>query len=74
MSLIDDIRAAQVRAGEKVVIENLRQLGLAPPARYERQPDHDRRIGRGDDFAGDAWRDRQNGEITYVAVGHDPNG
>lgn len=42
-------------------------------ARYIREPDNDRRIGRGDDFAGDAWRDRQTGEIKYVAVGHNPN-
>ena len=40
--------------------------------RFIREPDHDRRIGRGDDFAGDAWRDLRTGEIKYVAVGHRP--
>jgi hypothetical protein len=51
--------------------------------RYKRRPEYDRRIGRGDDHAGDAWEDTQrtvNGgswcamSIVYVAVGYDPNG
>lgn len=33
----------------------------------------DRRIGRGDDFAGDCWMDLQTKERRYVAVGHNPN-
>lgn len=72
LTIGDDIRRAQMHAGEQAVIANLR-LGLAEPERYIREPDNDRRIGRGDDFAGDAWRDRQTGEIKYVAVGHNPN-
>jgi len=45
----------------------------APPAIYKREPEHDRRIRRGDDFAGDAWRNTETGELSYVAVGVDPN-
>lgn len=41
--------------------------------RYERAPEHDRRIGRSDDWAGDAWRDRETGKIRYTVVGHDLN-
>jgi hypothetical protein len=41
--------------------------------RYIRQQQHDRRIGRGDDFAGDAYEDTATGVIVYVAVGVDPN-
>ena len=44
-----------------------------PHERYVREPAHDRRIRRGDDFAGDAWRDSATKEIRYVAVGHNPN-
>lgn len=46
------------------------------PAQYNRfirAPQHDRRIGRGDDFAGDAWLDQRTGEIEYGAVGVDRN-
>jgi len=41
--------------------------------RYERKPEHDRRIARGDDFAGDAWLDTTTGEIVYGAAGYDRN-
>ena len=41
---------------------------------YIRTPEHDRRIHRGDDFAGDAWEDIFTGKIRYVAVGYNPNG
>jgi len=41
--------------------------------RFERRPDQDRRIRRGDDFAGDAWLDRKTGRIVYSVVGHDRN-
>jgi hypothetical protein len=40
---------------------------------YIRRPEHDRRIDRGDDFAGDAWLDTTTGQLVYVVVGHDPN-
>lgn len=40
---------------------------------YERKPEHDRRIARGDDFAGNAYLDTTTGEIIWVAVGVDPN-
>ncbi len=43
-----------------------------PRPRFTRAPEHDRRIGRGDDFAGDAWRDNRTQRITYAAVGHGP--
>lgn len=36
---------------------------------WKRAPEHDRRIRRGDDFAGDAWRNTETGEIRWVAVG-----
>ena len=41
--------------------------------RYERKPEHDRRIKRGDDFAGDAWLDTMTGKIVYGTVGYDRN-
>lgn len=41
---------------------------------WVRAPQHDRRISRGDDFAGDAWMDRQTGTIRYVVVGQSPGG
>ena len=41
--------------------------------RFVRVPEQDRRIGRGDDFAGDAWLDRHTGQIVYGAVGVDRN-
>lgn len=41
---------------------------------WVRAPQHDRRISRGDDFAGDAWMDRQTGTIRFVAVGQSPDG
>jgi hypothetical protein len=41
--------------------------------RFQRVSNHDRRIRRGDDFAGDTWRDRETGAITYVAVGQKPD-
>lgn len=42
--------------------------------RYKREQKYDKRISRGDDFAGDAWSDTQwENMITYVAVGIDPN-
>lgn len=50
--------------------------------RYIRRPDYDRRMGRGDDFAGDAWEDITQtvqgdgwGAVTivYTVVGYDPN-
>ncbi len=45
-----------------------------PTARYIRRPDHDRRFARGDDFAGDAWHDRDTDQIVYCVVGHAPIG
>jgi hypothetical protein len=40
--------------------------------RWERAPEHDRRIARGDDFAADAWRNLRTGKIRLVAVGCRP--
>ena len=39
--------------------------------RYKRKPEHDKRIRRGDDFAGDAWLDTETGNIVYGVVGYD---
>lgn len=39
---------------------------------WERVPEKDRRIERGDDYAGDAWRYIVTGEIKYTAVGYGP--
>jgi hypothetical protein len=44
-----------------------------PPRRYERRTAHDKRLRRGDDYAGDAWFDTVEKRIKYVAVGTDPN-
>ena len=41
--------------------------------RFIREPAGDRRIARGDDFAGDAWIDNESGELVYGAVGFDRN-
>ena len=41
--------------------------------KYTRAPEHDRRIKRGDDFAGDAWLNNETGQIEYGAVGYDRN-
>lgn len=41
--------------------------------KYTRAPEHDRRIERGDDFAGDAWLNNETGDIEYGVVGHDRN-
>lgn len=40
--------------------------------RYTRAPWLDKRIRRGDDFAGDAWTDDQDGSVRYTAVGCRP--
>ncbi len=39
---------------------------------YFRTPMQDKRFARGDDYAGDAWRNVETGEIKIVAVGHSP--
>jgi hypothetical protein len=36
---------------------------------WKRAPEHDKRIERGDDFAGDAYRNAETGELRWVAVG-----
>ena len=41
--------------------------------KYVRHPEGDRRIARGDDFAGDCWQNTETNELRYVAVGRDPN-
>lgn len=40
---------------------------------YIRKPEHDRRIERGDDFAGDAWLNTRTGNIEWGTVGCDRN-
>lgn len=41
--------------------------------RYIRSPEHDLRIARGDDYAGDAWYDGDLCRTVHVAVGRNPN-
>lgn len=43
-----------------------------PGIDYIRDPRFDKRIARGDDYAGDAWRD-STGLLRWVAVGHVPH-
>lgn len=40
---------------------------------YIRAPEHDRRIGRGDDYAADGWRHTDTGQVIRVVVGYNPN-
>ena len=40
---------------------------------YIRRLDKDKRIGRGDDFAADAWQCAKTGRVRLVAVGPNPN-
>lgn len=40
---------------------------------FVREESQDKRISRGDDFAGDAWKNQKTGEVLHVTVGHDPN-
>lgn len=40
--------------------------------RYVRAPEHDKRIRRGDDWAGDAWIHIDTGKLTWCVVGHTP--
>jgi hypothetical protein len=56
------------------VMYDCRDAVLKAPNRYIRQEQHDKRIARGDDFAGDAWLDKESNEIVYGVVGHDMNG
>lgn len=45
----------------------------AEPVAWVREPSLDKRIGHGDDFAGDAWRHPLRDEIVYTAVGGKPS-
>ncbi len=45
---------------------------VMPKERWTRVPPLDRRVARGDDFAGDAWLDRETGTTRYTAVGCRP--
>lgn len=55
----------------ELVLTEARTAGGA--VRYVRKPEADRRISRGDDFAGDAWLDMHTGETVYTVVGFDRN-
>jgi hypothetical protein len=46
---------------------------IAARPRYSRMPAADKRIARGDDFAGDAWLDTATGDTVYTVVGFDRN-
>lgn len=57
--------------GEQCLVCGKAPLDLSEPHAvghvcYERAPSLDKRISRGDDFAGDAW-------VRWVAVGHRPD-
>src|ERR1700730_3428030 len=41
--------------------------------RYIRKPEHDKRIARGDDYAGDAWLDTWTDRLRWGVVGHNMN-
>lgn len=41
--------------------------------RYIRQPDHDKRIERDDDYSGDAYIDAITNKLVWAVVGVDPN-
>jgi hypothetical protein len=41
--------------------------------KWARHPKEDKRISRGDDFAGDAWRNLKTGEVRHVAIGKIPS-
>lgn len=57
-------------AQREEVMESLKERGAQ---RFARAPEHDRRMARGDDFAGDAWIDKKTFDVVYGAVGHDRN-
>lgn len=60
--------------GKRLSTSEMRQACAASlGVLYTRAPEHDKRIARGDDFAGDAWRNRETATIRWVAVGHNPN-
>lgn len=40
---------------------------------WERTPQYDKRIKDGDDWAGDAWRHHETGEVRWTVVGIDMN-
>lgn len=40
---------------------------------WERFPERDKRIHRGDDYSGDAWREKATDQINWVAVNHIPS-
>jgi hypothetical protein len=44
----------------------------AAAATWTRDPSRDRRIGRGDDWAGDAWRCGETGAVQFTVVGGGP--
>lgn len=53
----------------------LMKSGPVTQPRYIRAPQFDRRIGRGDDFAGDGWIDCADSQkVIWTAVGHRPEG
>ena len=43
------------------------------PSVWQREPELDTRFARGDDFASDAWRNVQTGELRRVIPGHRPD-
>lgn len=63
----------KIDVGYEHIEEHIRHaLISALETRWERYRSEDRRIGYGDDFAGNAWRNIDTGEITYTAVGKGP--
>lgn len=71
-----DARLAARQAGNEWLmgkLDEIRAHVAGEAVRYVRKPEADRRISRGDDFAGDAWLDTQTGETVYTVVGFDRN-
>jgi hypothetical protein len=41
---------------------------------WVRAPEHDKRLGRGDDRTADAWRHTSTGEIGWIEIGFNLDG
>lgn len=61
--------------GQLIALADLAKAARAAPAQpqWQRIPERDKRIGRGDDFAGDAWIDPASGCVQYTVVGQQPS-
>ncbi len=69
---LDELAGELSPAESNLAARIARACGATGAPTWVRVPEHDRRIARGDDFAGDAWRHLETGELRYVAVGRKP--